>query len=60
MFKISQTIKLLVLIVSQTIASLVFIWWDGYEVNTTYSDMKKRRINRKQKAVGYLERLYKK
>jgi len=59
LFKISQTIKLLVLIVSQTIQTIVLIWWDGYSVTNTYSEMKKVKTNKKQKAIGYLERLYK-
>jgi len=59
LFKISQTIKLLTLIVSQTIQTIVMIWWDGYRVENTYSEVKKVRPNKKQKAIGYLERLYK-
>lgn len=59
LFKISQTIKLLILIVSQTIQTIVFIWWDNCKVENTYSEVKKIKPNKKQKAISYLERLYK-
>ena len=63
MYKIANTIKLILLIISQFIQTLVMIWFDNYEVKNTYSEMrkiKKIKKNKKKEAIDYLNRLYRK
>jgi hypothetical protein len=55
---VQQIIKLSMLIVSQYIQTLVMIIFDGYNLNNTYSDMTKKKKNKKDKAVSYLKDLY--
>lgn len=60
MYKIVNTIKLTLLIISQFIQTLVMIWFDNYEVRNTYSEMRKIKKNKKKEAIDYLNRLYRK
>ena len=60
MYKIVNTIKLILLIISQFIQTLVMIWFDNYEVRNTYSEMRKIKKNKKKEAIDYLNRLYRK
>ena len=47
------------MIISQVIQTIVMIVFDDYKLLRTYSEMKKIKKNKKDKAVGYLKRLYK-
>ena len=60
MYKIVNTIKLILLIISQFIQTLVMTWFDNYEVRNTYSEMRKIEKNKKKEAIDYLNRLYRK